>query len=88
MGGFAGGVRAELFIERLMLSGAPPLWGLKPPKFLVEREGKYAKAKLFGPLGINEMFWAPDPQGISMAGYGLYLQPRLTQLARSCLQIK
>jgi CubicO group peptidase (beta-lactamase class C family) len=37
---------------------------------------EYAKAKLFGPLGIKEMFWAHDPQGISMAGYGLYLQPR------------
>src|SRR5258708_6783213 len=37
---------------------------------------EYAKAKLFGPLGIREMFWAHDPQGISMAGYGLYLQPR------------
>lgn len=36
---------------------------------------EYAKAKLFGPLGIKEMFWAHDPQGISMAGYGLYLQP-------------
>ena len=37
---------------------------------------EYAKAKLFGPLGIKEMFWAHDPQGISVAGYGLYLQPR------------
>jgi hypothetical protein len=37
---------------------------------------EYAKAKLFGPLGINETFWPHDPQGISMAGFGLYLQPR------------
>jgi CubicO group peptidase (beta-lactamase class C family) len=37
---------------------------------------EYAKAKLFGPLGIKEMYWAHAPQGISMAGYGLYLQPR------------
>ena len=37
---------------------------------------EYAKSKLFGPLGIKEMFWAHAPQGISMAGYGLYLQPR------------
>ena len=37
---------------------------------------EYGKAKLFGPLGIKEMFWAHAPQGISMAGYGLYLQPR------------
>ena len=37
---------------------------------------EYAKAKLFGPLGINEVFWPRDPQGISMGGYGLNLQPR------------
>jgi hypothetical protein len=37
---------------------------------------EYAKAKLFGPLGINEVFWVHDPQGISKAGYGLYLQRR------------
>jgi CubicO group peptidase (beta-lactamase class C family) len=37
---------------------------------------EYAKAKLFGPLGINEVFWASDPQGFSMGGYGLWLQPR------------
>jgi CubicO group peptidase (beta-lactamase class C family) len=36
----------------------------------------YAKAKLFGPLSINDVFWRHDPQGISLGGYGLYLQPR------------
>jgi CubicO group peptidase (beta-lactamase class C family) len=36
----------------------------------------YAKAKLFGPLGINDLFWSHDPQGISNGGGGLYLQPR------------
>jgi CubicO group peptidase (beta-lactamase class C family) len=36
----------------------------------------YAKAKLFGPLGINDVFWRHDPRGISVGGYGLYLQPR------------
>src|SRR5882724_4148865 len=36
---------------------------------------EYAKAKLFGPLGINDVSWQHDPQGISN-GYGLYLQPR------------
>jgi CubicO group peptidase (beta-lactamase class C family) len=35
----------------------------------------YAKAKLFGPLGISDVFWAHDPQGV-FGGYGLYLQPR------------
>src|SRR6516225_9168940 len=37
---------------------------------------EYAKAKLFGPLGINDLFWQQDPQGISYGGNGLYLQPR------------
>ena len=37
---------------------------------------EYAKAKLFGPLGINDVYWQHDPQGISIGGYGLYLQPR------------
>jgi CubicO group peptidase (beta-lactamase class C family) len=37
---------------------------------------EYAKAKLFGPLGINHLFWQHDPQGISNGGNGLYLEPR------------
>src|SRR3954451_16919317 len=36
----------------------------------------YAKAQLFGPLGISDVFWRRDPQGISAGGAGLYLQPR------------
>src|ERR1700722_14778926 len=36
----------------------------------------YAKAKLFGPLGINDLYWPHDPQGISVGGYGLFLLPR------------
>jgi CubicO group peptidase (beta-lactamase class C family) len=36
---------------------------------------KYAKAKLFGPLGITDVSWQDDPQGISIGGYGLSLQP-------------
>jgi CubicO group peptidase (beta-lactamase class C family) len=36
----------------------------------------YAKAQLFGPLGITDVFWRRDPQGISAGGAGLYLQPR------------
>ena len=36
----------------------------------------YAKAKLFGPLGISDVFWSFDPQGISNGGWGLYLLPR------------
>jgi CubicO group peptidase (beta-lactamase class C family) len=37
---------------------------------------EYARVKLFGPLGITDVFWAHDPQGISIGGYGLYLEPR------------
>jgi hypothetical protein len=36
----------------------------------------YAKARLFGPLGISTWSWRHDPQGISTGGYGLALQPR------------
>ena len=36
----------------------------------------YARAQLFGPLGIADVFWRQDPQGISTGGAGLYLQPR------------
>jgi len=36
----------------------------------------YAKARLFGPLGISTWNWRRDPQGISTGGYGLALQPR------------
>jgi CubicO group peptidase (beta-lactamase class C family) len=36
----------------------------------------YAKAKLFSPLGINDLYWEHDPQGISNGGKGLFLLPR------------
>jgi CubicO group peptidase (beta-lactamase class C family) len=36
----------------------------------------YAKAKLFGPLGIDDVSWAYDLQGISTGGFGLRLKPR------------
>jgi CubicO group peptidase (beta-lactamase class C family) len=36
----------------------------------------YAKTKLFGPLGIEEVYWRHDPQGNSSGGFGLYLCPR------------
>jgi CubicO group peptidase (beta-lactamase class C family) len=37
---------------------------------------EYAKIKLFDPLGISEVYWRHDPQGISTGGFGLYLQAR------------
>lgn len=36
----------------------------------------YAKEKLFGPLGIEDVFWRHDPQGISGGGAGLYMLTR------------
>lgn len=36
----------------------------------------YARAKLFGPLGISEWRWRRDPQGVSTGGNGLALKPR------------
>lgn len=36
----------------------------------------YARQKLFAPLGISDVSWRRDPQGIPMGGYGLAMQPR------------
>jgi CubicO group peptidase (beta-lactamase class C family) len=36
----------------------------------------YARETLFEPLGIEDVLWRHDPQGISAGGCGLYLQPR------------
>lgn len=40
------------------------------------RAEDYAREKLFGPLGIEDVQWRRDPQGMSGGGAGLYLQPR------------
>jgi CubicO group peptidase (beta-lactamase class C family) len=36
----------------------------------------YARQALFAPLGIGEVTWRQDPQGIRIGGFGLFLQPR------------
>jgi CubicO group peptidase (beta-lactamase class C family) len=36
----------------------------------------YAREKLFKPLGIEDVQWRADPQGVSTGGFGLYLLPR------------
>jgi CubicO group peptidase (beta-lactamase class C family) len=36
----------------------------------------YARETLFGPLGINDVLWRADPQGVSGGGAGLYMHPR------------
>ncbi len=37
---------------------------------------EYAQQNLFSPLGISDILWASDPQGISQGGGGLELVPR------------
>lgn len=36
----------------------------------------YAQQKLFAPLGIVDVSWRRDPQGVPIGGYGLFMQPR------------
>jgi CubicO group peptidase (beta-lactamase class C family) len=36
----------------------------------------YAKARLFGPLGIGVSYWRHDPQGVTTGGNGLSMLPR------------
>jgi len=36
----------------------------------------FAQEFLFGPLGISEVEWGQDPQGLYFGGHGLYLRPR------------
>jgi len=36
----------------------------------------FAQQHLFAPLGIDDVTWPSDPQGVSMGGYGLFMQPR------------
>jgi CubicO group peptidase (beta-lactamase class C family) len=36
----------------------------------------YARQRLFTPLGITDVAWRNDPQGITIGGYGLFMRPR------------
>lgn len=36
----------------------------------------FAKKELFAPLGINDVTWRRDPQGVPIGGYGLFMHPR------------
>lgn len=47
----------------------------------------YAREKLFGPLGIEDVMWRGDPQGISGGGAGLYMHPRdMAKIGYLCLR--
>lgn len=35
----------------------------------------YLKQRIFGPLGITEVYWEESPEAINTGGWGLYLQP-------------
>jgi CubicO group peptidase (beta-lactamase class C family) len=57
-------------------SGNPQLLSAILTKLTGMSAEDYAKAKLFGPLGITTWNWRKDPQGISTGGNGLALRPR------------
>ena len=57
-------------------SGNPHLLSAILTKLTGLSASDYAKARLFGPLGISTWNWRRDPQGISTGGYGLALLPR------------
>jgi CubicO group peptidase (beta-lactamase class C family) len=68
-------------------SGNPHLLSAIITKLTGTSALEYAKAKLFGPLGITDVHWQQDPQGISNGGYGLYLQPRdMAKIGYLCLR--
>ena len=46
----------------------------------------YAAANLFHPLGISDLFWEQDPQGIPFGGSDLYLKPEdMLTIGQACL---
>jgi CubicO group peptidase (beta-lactamase class C family) len=57
-------------------SGNPHLLSAILTKLTGMSAENYAKARLFGPLGITDWKWRRDPQGISTGGNGLSLKPR------------
>jgi CubicO group peptidase (beta-lactamase class C family) len=57
-------------------SGNPHLLSAILTKLTGMSAEDYAKARLFGPLGITDWKWRRDPQGISTGGNGLALLPR------------
>jgi len=57
-------------------SGNPHLLSAILTKLTGMSASDYAKATLFGPLGISAWNWRHDPQSVTIGGYGLALQPR------------
>jgi len=57
-------------------SGGPHLLSAILSKVTGRSALDYAREKLFKPLGIEDVQWRADPQGVSTGGFGLYLLPR------------
>jgi CubicO group peptidase (beta-lactamase class C family) len=57
-------------------SGNPHLLSAILSKVTGKSAAVYAREKLFGPLGIDDVQWRSDSQGVSTGGFGLSLQPR------------
>jgi CubicO group peptidase (beta-lactamase class C family) len=57
-------------------SGGPHLLSAILSKVTGRSALDYAREKLFKPLGIEDVQWRADPQGVSTGGFGLYFLPR------------
>jgi CubicO group peptidase (beta-lactamase class C family) len=57
-------------------SGNPQLLSAILTRLTGQSALDYARKRLFGPLGISDVLWRSDPHGVSIGGYGLFLQPR------------
>ena len=57
-------------------SGATMLLSYLLQKTTGQPADDYAKARLFGPLGIHDYFWKRTPKGLADTEGGLYLTPR------------
>jgi CubicO group peptidase (beta-lactamase class C family) len=56
-------------------SGASHLLSGILQKTTGESSFEYGKEKLFGPVGIQDLFWMPDRNGLSVGGSGLFMTP-------------
>src|ERR1700722_19485793 len=57
-------------------SGNPQLLSAILTKLTGQSTLDYARKHLFEPLGVSDVFWRSDPSGVSIGGYGLFLEPR------------
>jgi CubicO group peptidase (beta-lactamase class C family) len=57
-------------------SGNPQLLSAILTKLTGQSALDYARKRLFEPLGVSDVFWRSDPSGVSIGGYGLFLEPR------------